>query len=85
MPAPLHTHIQVCAHNQRQQECKYVLRLIMESTLAGGDRRHKEPLFGLLRLPSLFGTQSTIFRQNGPVPSSQGSFLRLAALKQAVK
>lgn len=63
-----HTRTGVCRHRARQ-ECKYVLLLIMESTLAGGGRGHKELLLRFLRLRPPFSTQLTIFRQHGLVPS----------------
>ena len=64
-----YAHTQVCVWDQRQQECKYVLRLIMESTLAGGGQGHKELLLRFLKPWPPFSTQSTIFRQYGLVPS----------------
>lgn len=63
-----HTRTGVCRHRGRQ-ECKYVLLLIMESTLAGGGWGHKELLLRFLRLWPPFSTQLTIFRQHGLVPS----------------
>lgn len=64
-----YTHIQVCVWDQRQQECKYVLGLIMESTLAEDDQGHKELLLRFLQPWPPFRTQLTIFRQYGLVPS----------------